>query len=84
MSSKRFVYILKSRRFPDEYYVGNTSNPITRLAAHNQGLCSYTARYRPWRTLVVIEFDDEEPALKFERYLKTGSGHEFARRRMPA
>jgi hypothetical protein len=28
----------------------------------------------------VIEFDEEEPALKFERYLKTGSGREFARR----
>jgi hypothetical protein len=28
----------------------------------------------------VIEFDEEAPALKFERYLKTGSGREFARR----
>jgi len=30
--------------------------------------------------LVVIEFDEERPALEFERYLKTGSGREFARR----
>jgi hypothetical protein len=28
----------------------------------------------------VIEFDEEDPALEFERYLKTGSGREFARR----
>ena len=27
----------------------------------------------------MIEFDEEEPALKFERYLKTGSGREFTR-----
>jgi hypothetical protein len=27
-----------------------------------------------------MEFDEEEPALKFERSLKSGSGREFARR----
>ena len=39
-----------------------------------------TARHRPWQRLVVIEFDEAEPALQFERYLKTGFGREFARR----
>ena len=29
---------------------------------------------------MVIEFDEEAPAIEFERYLKTGSGREFARR----
>ena len=28
----------------------------------------------------MIEFDEEAPAIEFERYLKTGSGREFARR----
>jgi predicted GIY-YIG superfamily endonuclease len=51
-----------------------------RLRAHNEGLSLQTSRHRPWRMLVVIEFDEEEPAMKFERYLKTGSGREFARR----
>jgi predicted GIY-YIG superfamily endonuclease len=77
---KRFVYILKSIRSPGQYYVGATSDPTSRLEAHNAGLSSHTARHRPWRNLVVIEFDEEEPALRFERYLKTGSGREFARR----
>jgi predicted GIY-YIG superfamily endonuclease len=77
---KRFVYILKSVNTSSEYYVGITSNPATRLLAHNSGLSPHTAEHRPWRTLVVIEFDEEEPAIKFERYLKTGSGREFARR----
>jgi hypothetical protein len=31
-------------------------------------------------TLVVVEFDAQEPATRFERYLKTGPGREFARR----
>ena len=77
---KRFVYILKSVNQDDEYYVGITSNLATRLLAHNAGLSAHTADHRPWRTLVVIEFDEEDPAMKFERYLKTGSGREFARR----
>jgi len=77
---RRFVYIIKSIVTPDEYYVGVTSNVDLRLRAHNEGLSPHTAWRRPWRTLVVIEFDEEEPALKFERYLKSGSGREFARR----
>jgi len=77
---KRFVYILKSIAFPDEYYVGVTSDIPARIAAHNEGLTPSTVDYRPWRTLVVIEFDEEPPAIAFERYLKTGSGREFARR----
>jgi predicted GIY-YIG superfamily endonuclease len=77
---RRFVCIIKSLVTPDEYYVGVTSNVELRLRAHNEGLSGHTSRHRPWRTLVVIEFDEEEPALLFERYLKTGSGREFARR----
>ena len=77
---KRFVYILKSTSEPVQYYVGVTSNPVARLAAHNAGLSAHTAAHRPWKTLVVIEFDEEEPALEFEQYLKTGSGREFSRR----
>ena len=77
---KRFVYILKSLGNPDEYYMGLTSDPEARLQVHNTGGSPHTARNRPWRTLVRIEFDEEEPAVQFERYLKTGSGREFARR----
>lgn len=77
---KRFVYILKSIGFPDEYYVGVTSDVAERLACRNEGLTPSTVDHRPWRTLVVIEFDEEPPAVAFERYLKTGSGREFSRR----
>jgi predicted GIY-YIG superfamily endonuclease len=78
--ARRFVYIIKSIPAHDEYYVGVTSDVERRLRAHNDGLSAHTSRHRPWRTLVVLEFDEEEPALKFERYLKSGSGREFARR----
>jgi putative endonuclease len=77
---KRFVYILRTLTTPTEYYTGVTSDPAARLRAHNAGDSSHTARRRPWTVHIVIEFEDEEPALEFERYLKTGSGREFARR----
>jgi putative endonuclease len=77
---KRFVYILESVDRRTEHYVGLTSDPANRLRRHNAGLSPHTARHRPWRFLVIIEFDEEEPARQFEQYLKTGSGREFARR----
>ncbi len=49
----------------------------------SRGLSPHTSRHRPWRALVVIEFDEEAPAIEFERYLKTGSGREFARLHVP-
>jgi len=69
---KRFVYILKSINQPTEHYVGLTSDPVGRLRGHNAGLSPHTALHRPWRFLVIIEFDEEAP--------KTRSGREFARR----
>ncbi len=77
---KRFVYILKSISDQHEYYVGVTSDPDLRLKAHNAGSTGHTSAHRPWRILVCIAFDEEEPARRFERYLKSGSGREFARR----
>jgi putative endonuclease len=77
---RRFVYILRTVSDPADYYVGVTSNVRARLENHNTGASAHTTAKRPWRMLVVVEFDEEEPALEFEKYLKTGSGREFARR----
>lgn len=71
LAQKRFVYILKSITTRDEYYVGVTSDPKARLTAHNEGLSAHTSKHQPWKPPVIIEFDDEEPALQFERYLKS-------------
>ena len=84
MRSKHFVYMIRTVREPIRHYVGLTSDPRARLQAHNEGLSAHTAQHRPWRYLVIIEFDEEAPAVHFERYLKTGSGREFARRHFRA
>ena len=77
---ERFVYVLRSGNASSRFYVGVTSDVPTRLAAHNAARCPHTARHRPWRLHVVIEFPDEQRAIRFERYLKSGSGRAFARR----
>ena len=77
--AKRFVYLLRSERSGCPY-VGVTSDVPGRLATHNSGGSLFTAPHRPWRLVVAFEFPAEERALKFERYLKSGSGRAFAQR----
>ena len=77
---RRFVYILRSESDPDRHYVGITSDPDRRLEWHNHGPCGQTVRNRPWSFVVVLEFQTEQQAVRFEKYLKTGSGRAFATR----
>jgi predicted GIY-YIG superfamily endonuclease len=77
---KRFVYILRSDVEPERHYVGVTSDVDNRLEWHNQGPCGQTRSHRPWSPVVTIEFPTEKEALRFERYLKSGSGRAFATR----
>lgn len=79
---KRFVYVLKNSESTPRYYVGLTADVSARLANHNAGRCSHTAKGRPWKHHVVIEFPDEQRAIRFEQYLKSGSGRAFAKRHL--
>jgi predicted GIY-YIG superfamily endonuclease len=71
---------LKSGESAPRFYIGLTSNVERRLAWHNDGHSPHTAKHRPWRSHVVIEFSDESHAVRFEEYLKSGSGRAFAKR----
>ena len=77
---KRFVYVLKATGDTPHFYIGLTSDVKARLSGHNAGHCPHTASRRPWQLQVVIEFSDEKRAIRFERYLKSGSGRAFAKR----
>jgi putative endonuclease len=78
--ANHFVYVLKNADSVPRYYVGSTSDVQQRIETHNAGGCPHTARYRPWKRHVVIEFPDQGRAARFERYLKSGSGRAFAKR----
>ena len=81
---KRIVYILRSDSQPSRHYVGITNDFHDRLGWHNDGKCGHTVRLRPWSVVVSLEFPSEEAAVRFEKYLKSGSGRAFTKRRFAA
>ena len=74
------VYLIQSKSHPDQIYVGITKDLRYRLKAHNFGQSPHTSKYRPWELLVALKFTDDQKAIKFERYLKSGSGQAFLNR----
>jgi putative endonuclease len=79
-TGRRFVYILRSETEPTCHYVGAAADVDERLEWHNGGPSGYTANHRPWRVIVSMEFPDEPLAVRFEKYLKSGSGRAFSKR----
>jgi predicted GIY-YIG superfamily endonuclease len=78
----KYVYILQSLQEPEHFYTGVTDDLRVRILKHNSGAVTHTAKYRPWRIKTYVAFDDEGRALAFERYLKSGSGRAFAKKRL--
>jgi predicted GIY-YIG superfamily endonuclease len=78
----KYVYILQSQADADRFYSGITDNLKARLAHHNSGAVKHTAKYRPWLVKTYIAYTDEDRAVAFERYLKSGSGRAFAKARL--
>jgi len=76
----KYVYLLQSVNHPRQRYIGLTSDVDARVAAHNAGQAPHTSKYRSWRLCTAIRFEDDERAVAFEAYLKTGSGWAFAKR----
>jgi predicted GIY-YIG superfamily endonuclease len=79
-SEKRIVYIIRSDVDPSRHYVGITNDLRSRLEWHNHGPCGHTMSHRPWSVVVSLEFPTEKEAVRFEKYLKSGSGRAFATR----
>ena len=75
----KYVYILQSEQDAVHFYTGITDNVDSRLAKHNSGDITHTAKYRPWRVKSYAAFTDEDRAFAFEKYLKSGSGRAFAK-----
>jgi putative endonuclease len=76
----KIVYVLQSLKEESRYDVGSTDYLSARIAEHNSGSSIHTAKFRPWRLVVSIHFEESQKAFAFERYLKSGSGRTFAKR----
>ena len=77
---KKIVYFIRSDWDPSKHYTGITNDVQERLYWHNNSPRGHTLDNRPWSLVVTIEFATEKAAVRFEKYLKGGSGRAFARR----
>lgn len=78
----KYVYLLESLSHPGQSYCGMTDDLQARLKVHNAGGARHTAKFRPWRLNTYVAFSDTERAIAFERYMKSGSGRAFAKKRL--
>lgn len=76
-----YVYIIKSINY-DEIYNGVTKDLQRRFNEHNSGHTKHTSKFAPWILITYTAFKNENMALNFEKYLKTGSGIAFARKHL--
>ena len=51
-------------------------------SAHNAGGSVHTSKYKPWELSGYHAFAEKRGAQEFAHYLKTGSGKEFANKRL--
>jgi putative endonuclease len=78
----KYVYILERVGSADHYHVGITSDLRDRLKRHDAGKITHTAKHLPWTLKTYVAFSDEARAFAFEKYLKSGSGRAFAKKRL--
>ncbi|MEA3249515.1 MAG: GIY-YIG nuclease family protein [Patescibacteria group bacterium] len=76
-----YVYVLKSLS-TGRHYIGESTNLKSRLEQHRSGSCRTTNRQRPWKLVWFAVFSSRRKALAFEKYLKSGSGYSFSRKRL--
>jgi predicted GIY-YIG superfamily endonuclease len=78
-----YVYILRSERYKKYTYVGSTNNLNRRLLEHNSKESNLsTAVYQPLELIGYIALKDEGKARALEKYLKSGSGRAFLKKRI--
>jgi putative endonuclease len=77
-----FVYLLESDATEGKRYIGITADLKRRLTEHNAGKSPHTSKFVPRRIVTYVAFSDGNKAASFERYLKSGSGHAFANKRL--
>lgn len=75
-----FVYILRCS--DNTYYTGCTSDLEDRLNRHFKRENTYTKDRLPVTLVYYSAFQDKYKAYEFEKYLKSGSGKAFTKKRL--
>ncbi len=75
----QYVYLLKCS--DNTTYTGCTQNLEERLLRHEKKQVLYTSTRLPVKLITYIAFSDKYKAFEFEKYLKSGSGKAFSKKR---
>lgn len=76
------VYVLQSEKNTKKY-IGYTAKTVEeRLIEHNNGTNQFTRQNSPFKLLYSEDCEDKAFALKRERFLKSGHGRSFLRRKL--
>ncbi len=75
-----YTYILRNNKI-SRYYIGNTNDLKNRLKEHQNGNVQSTKSDLHYELEWYCAFKTEKQAVAFEKYLKTGSGIAFMKKR---
>ncbi len=75
-----YVYILMCAN--KRTYVGYSKDLKARIERHKNGCVPATKYLRPVNLVTYIVFSDQYKAIAFEKYLKSGSGRAFLKKRL--
>ena len=71
-----YVYVLRSEK-DGNYYIGQTNDLDGRVQRHHAGYVKSTRNRLPLKLLYFEEFVTRKQAMRFEKYLKSGVGHNY-------
>jgi hypothetical protein len=57
-----YVYIIRSAVFPKQEYTGVTADLKQRMADHNAGKSTHTAKFAPWELVCYVGLSDKTKA----------------------
>ena len=75
-------YVYKLKCSDGTFYKGCTSDLNERINRHKMGSVKYTQSRLPIELVTYTVFSNKYRAYDFEKYLKTGSGRAFMKKRL--
>ena len=75
-----YTYLLRSVPSPEKTYIGTTKDMPLRLQEHNAGEVVHSADNKPWKLVAFTGFNDNDKAVAFKTFLKSGPGRIFAKK----
>ncbi|MDP2820707.1 MAG: GIY-YIG nuclease family protein [bacterium] len=76
-----YVYVLESIK-NNNLYIGYTTDLVSRIKEHNQGLNFSTKPEKPWKCIYYEACFNKNDAKRREKYLKTTQGQRLLKRRL--